>query len=265
MFGRNCSLIGAVHLAALPGAAGFNGSVIKILDEAIIESRKYIDCGFDALIIENTHDAPYLKGHVRPETTAAMSIIANVIKEVCRVPVGVQLLAGANMEALAVALAAGLDFIRVEGFVYAHIGDEGIHESCAGELIRKRFELQAEHIKVFADCKKKHSSHAITSDISLEETVKDAEYFRADGVVVTGIRTGAPPDVADVQLAKQAVHIPVLVGSGVTGENIREFLDHADALIIGSSVKIDGLWQNPVDPERCKRLVDSAQQSRRSS
>ncbi|MBX9695037.1 MAG: BtpA/SgcQ family protein [Cyanobacteria bacterium] len=256
MFSKACSLIGAVHLPPLPGAAGFRGGVSDIVHDAIVEARKYIEGGFDALILENTHDTPYLKGHVRPETTAAMSVVANEIKNACKVPIGVQLLAGANLEALAVALAADLDFIRVEGFVYAHIGDEGIHESCAGELIRKRFELNAERIKIFADCKKKHSSHAITSDISLEETVRDAEYFRADGVVVTGIRTGAAPDAAEVRAAKEAVGIPVLVGSGVTGENLSEFLPWADAIIIGSSVKFDGLWQNPVDPDRCRKLVE---------
>ncbi len=82
-------------------------------------------------------------------------------------PIGVQLLAGANAEALGVALAADLDFIRVEGFVFAHVGDEGIHEACAGELVRRRFYLQAENIKIFADIKKKHSSHSITEDIRL--------------------------------------------------------------------------------------------------
>ena len=129
------------------------------------------------MLVENMHDVPYLKGYVYPETTATMTVVARALKYECQLPLGLQLLAGANMEALGAAVAADIDFIRVEGYVYAHIGDEGLHESCAAALIRKRANLHAERIKIFADVKKKHSSHAITADISLEDTARDAEFF----------------------------------------------------------------------------------------
>lgn len=255
MFGKKCSLIGVVHLLPLPGAAGCGGSFERIIEESITDARIYKEEGFDALIIENTHDAPYLRGRVEPETTAAMAVIANCLKRDTKLPLGVQILAGANLEALAVANAACLDFIRVEGFVYAHVGDEGIHQACAGELVRRRFNICAEKVKIFADIKKKHSSHAITHDISLAETARDAEYFKADGVIVTGVRTGDAPHIEDVRSVRNAVNISVLLGSGVTPENLPEYASIADALIIGSSAKFDGQWSNRVDRERCKRLL----------
>jgi membrane complex biogenesis BtpA family protein len=227
-----------------------------VLGQSLFDALTYKEAGFDALIIENTHDVPYHKGFVDPETVAAMTVVANAVKYETMLPIGVQLLAGANEEALGVALACGLDFVRVEGFVFAHVADEGIHESCAAKLIRKRSFLQAGKIKIFADIKKKHSSHAITSDVDIIATGKAAELFRADGVIVTGKVTGDPPGTVAVQALKDALAIPVIVGSGVTSANVESFARFADALIIGSDMKIDGDWRNPVDPERAERLVE---------
>lgn len=67
-----------------------------------------------------------------------------------------QILAGANREALATALASNLQFIRCEGFVFSHIADEGFIDGSAGELLRYRKFIEADHIHVFTDIKKKH-------------------------------------------------------------------------------------------------------------
>jgi len=226
-----------------------------ILGTALSDAVSYKDGGVDALLIENMHDVPYLRGHVEPETTAAMAVIAHAIKYETVMPIGIQILAGANLEALGVAIAAGLDFLRVEGYVYAHIGDEGWHQSCAAELIRRRAGLKADHIKIFADIKKKHSAHAITHDVSLVETARTAEFFKADGVIVTGEATGYAPDEKEVHSVRAAVSTHVLAGSGVTPANIRQLAESCDALIVGSSAKYDGIWSNEVDPVRVEKLI----------
>lgn len=261
MFGRPCSIIAVVHVLPLPGSASYRGSMDEILAAALRDALAYKDGGVDALLVENMHDAPYLKGSVEPETTAAMSVVADCLKRECMMPCGVQILAGANIEALAVAVACSLDFIRVEGFVYAHVGDEGIHESNAACLMRRRSALKAGHVRVFADIKKKHSAHAITGDVGLEETARAAEFFLADGVVVSGVSTGSPADPDEVRAVRKAVSGSVLVGSGVTAENITLYTAHSDALIIGSAFKHGGLWRNHVDPERVKRLVSRLDKS----
>ena len=68
----------------------------------------------------------------------------------------VMFFSGANKEALAVAFSCGAQFVRVEGFVFAHIADEGWINGCAGELLRYRQALGASDILIFTDVKKKH-------------------------------------------------------------------------------------------------------------
>src|SRR4029079_16643208 len=132
-FGAPRALIGMLHLGALPGTPSASASVEDVIPQAVTEARIYRDAGFTALAIENMHDRPYLKGGVGPEITAAMSAVAREVKRETGLVLGIQLLAAANREALAVALACGAAFVRVEGFVFAHVADEGIIESCAGE------------------------------------------------------------------------------------------------------------------------------------
>ena len=56
----------------------------------------------------------------------------------------------------------GLDFVRVEGFVFSHIADEGLMNACAGDLLRYRKQIGADDVLVFTDIKKKHRFVLIT-------------------------------------------------------------------------------------------------------
>ena len=204
--------------------------------------------GCHAVLVENMGDAPYLNGEVAPETMAAMT---RITREVVRLglPTGVQVLAGANRQALAVAHASEAHFLRVEGFAYAHVADEGWMEACAGPLLRARANLGAEHIQIWTDVQKKHSAHAVTADLSMEELAHGHAFCGADALVITGNRTGTRTDVKDVNSAARS-RLPVIVGSGVDTEDAGSLAQIADALIVGSALKVDGCWFNPVDPMR---------------
>jgi uncharacterized protein len=248
------ALIGVVHLQALPGTPANALDIPAIASRAVDEARIYQDAGFDGLLIENTHDRPYLKADAGPEIIAAVAVIGQEIRRATRLPLGIQILAGANSGALAAALACGASFVRVEGFVFAHVADEGLIESSAAALLRYRRAIGASHIRVFADVKKKHSAHAITADVDLVETAKAAEFFLVDGVIVSGISTGQPADPTDVQAVGRGVSTPTLVGSGITSQNVALYPD-ADAFIVGSSIKNEGLWSNAIDADRARDLV----------
>ena len=254
IFGVPRALIGVIHLQALPGTPASKLAVSDIAASAVADARAYADAGFHGLAIENTHDRPYLKANAGPEITAAMAVVGAEIRRAVPLPLGVQVLAGANLSALAVALACDASFVRVEGFVFAHVADEGLIESSAGAMLRYRRAIGAEHIRVFADIKKKHSAHAITADVDILETAKAAEFFAVDGVIVSGVATGQPADANEVNTIGRGVSVPTLVGSGITPENVGDY-PGADAFIVGSSVKQGGLWSNPIDVGRTKMLV----------
>lgn len=256
LFSGSKPVIGVIHVGALPGTPRSSQTVPELVGTAKNEARLYRESGVDGVIIENMHDVPYLRGEVGPEIVAAMTAIAVEVKHECGLPVGVQLLAGANIEAMAVAHAAGLDFIRAEGYAYAHVADEGLIQASAAKLLRFRKMIGAERVQVWTDVKKKHAAHAITADVSLGETAETVEFMGADCVIVTGSATGKPPTLADVEEAKSHCGLPVFLGSGITETNIAEFYDRADGFIIGSSLKIDGLWSNTIDPARVSRVMN---------
>lgn len=245
-----------VHVAALPGVPKNRFSMDQIVSKALADAKLLEQGGVDSIMIENMHDRPYLNRKVGPEVVAAMTTVAAAIRREIDLPIGIQILAGANREALAVALAAGLDFIRAEGFVFGHLADEGVMNSDAGELLRYRKQIGAEHIKIYTDIKKKHSSHALSADVSIAETAKAAEFFLSDGVIVTGNATGEKAAVSDLLEVRTAVKIPVLIGSGISAQNIAEYWNLADAFIVGSSLKFDGKWEKDLDAARVNEFMD---------
>ena len=251
------ALIGMVHVGALPGTPMNETSVELIAGAAADEARVLAEAGFDALIVENMHDAPYVTGPaIGPEITAAMARVVLEVEAAVELPVGVQILACGNQQAVAVAAATGAGFVRAENFVFSHIADEGLlAEAEAGPLLRYRRAIGADGVAVFADIKKKHASHALTADVSLEETAEAAAYFGADGLIVTGPATAKPVDLDELARVRGVTDLPLLVGSGVTAESAPRLLEHADALIVGSAIKAGGRWSNPVDPARAREVA----------
>ncbi len=246
-----------VHVRALPGTPNHHLSTQEIIRLAVEEAKAYEDAGLDGIMLENMHDVPYINKQVGPEITAALTAIACAVRSAVKLPLGLQILAAANKSALAVAMSSDMQFIRAEGFVFGHLADEGYIDACAGELLRYRKLIGAEHIAVLTDIKKKHSAHAITSDVSIGETASAAEFFLSDGLIVTGSATGKATDPVDLQAVRKASALPILIGSGITAENILSYWDLADSFIIGSYFKTDGLWSKPLSMERIIQLINT--------
>lgn len=114
LFGVRRALIGAIHTGGLPGTQNAARAINAIAEDCAAEARMYAAAGFHEVIIENTHDRPYLKGSVGPEITAALAVIGNVVRRASGLPLGVQILAAANQCALAVAQ-AGRSLVRSVG------------------------------------------------------------------------------------------------------------------------------------------------------
>lgn len=263
LFARQKPLIGMVHAWALPGTPRYESGIEAIAQQAASEAQMLENAGFDALIVENMHDAPYVWGDLGPEITAAMTRIALEVRTAVKLPLGVQILSGGHNEALAAASCGAGDFVRCENFVFSHVADEGlISKAVAGEMLRYRKQIDAERVAIFADIKKKHASHALTADISVGEAAKAAAFFGADALIVSGKSTADPAEVSEVLEAKEASGLPVLVGSGLTPDNAGDMFEVADAVIVGSWYKQDGDWRRPLDPVRVRKLVDAVDRAR---
>jgi membrane complex biogenesis BtpA family protein len=246
-----------VHLQALPGTPYASMTPDQITRRAVADARVYLRAGFDAIMIENMHDRPYVHGRKGGEIVAPMTRVGLAIRELAPdVVLGVQVLSGGNQEALAIAHTIGATFIRCENFVFSHVADEGVLERAeAGELLRYRRSIGAERVRICCDIKKKHASHAMTGDLSIAEVAHGAAFFGADALIVTGVATGRPTDEGDLEAVRGATGLPVLVGSGAEPGQLPGLLRHADAIVVGSYVKRDGVWMNEPDAGRCRGMV----------
>ncbi|MGQ9598428.1 MAG: BtpA/SgcQ family protein [Anaerolineae bacterium] len=256
MFGVDKPIIGMVHLWPLPGSLGYTGEGMEtIVDHAVRDAEALLEGGVDGLIVENMWDLPYYVGdQVSIEAITAQAVVARKIADLADVPVGVNVIHNGWQAELAIAIAAGLDFIRVCILTGARLWDTGdLDSGCAADLLRRRKELGAEHIKLFADVDKKHSIPF--PGLDLETHIEWTEFYRADALIISGRMTGDAPSLEKVRRTKAVATRPVLLGSGTTADNIADFLAYADGAIVGSSLKVDGIAENPVDVERVRRYM----------
>ncbi|MCE2853526.1 MAG: BtpA/SgcQ family protein [Roseiflexaceae bacterium] len=260
MFRTAKPIIGMVHCWPMPGAPGYNGYGMQtIIEHAVADAKALIAGGCDGLIVENMWDIPFRAGaHIPPESIAAHAVVAAAIRAVCPLPMGINLVHNGGVALLGIALAAQADFIRVCMFTGAGVWDAGsIDEGCAADLMRRRSELHAEHIKILADVDKKHSVRF--PGIDLATHIEWTRFFGADALIISGRMTGDAPDVAKVREAKQlAGDRPIIIGSGADAHNIAAFMQVADGVIVGSSIKYAGDIAEPVDEARVRQFVAAA-------
>lgn len=260
VFGTPKPIIGMVHCWPLPGAPGYTGYGMQtIIDNALRDAHALAEGGVDGVIVENMWDIPFRAGpHIQPESIAAQAVIAAAVKREIALPMGINLVHNGGVALLGIALASGAEFIRVCMFTGAGVWDAGEwDEGCAADLMRRRKELHAEHIKLFADVDKKHSVRF--PGIDLATHIEWTRFFGADALIVSGRMTGDAPDLAKVREAKTlAGDRPLLLGSGTDERNIAAFMEIADGTIVGSSIKENGVCEQPVSTERVRRFVRAA-------
>lgn len=264
LFGRRKAVIGVIHSLALPGSPGYEGRpMTEIVDFAVAEAGRYKAGGVDGLIVENHGDIPFSKPeHLGPETAACMAVMTDAVRRAAGLPTGVNVLANGAVQALAVAKAAGASFVRVNQWANAYVANEGFIEGPAALATRYRAMLHGRAIRVFADVHVKHGAHAVTADRSIPELARDVEFFDADVAIATGQRTGDAATMDELRTIADGTALPVVVGSGVTPDNVGDIFSVADGVIVASYLKRDGVWWNPVDPERLRRFMAEAERAR---
>jgi hypothetical protein len=251
---RHKALIGVVHLRPLPGAPRFEGLLAAMIRSAVNDAQAYERGGAHALFIENFGDMPFRKTGVGPETIAAMAAAGCAIRDAVRIPIGFNVLRNDARAALALCAACGGDFIRVNVHCGAMLTDQGIIEGDAFETLRYRRTI-CPQAGIFADV---HVKHAVAlGNATIEISARDTfERGLADALIVSGAGTGLAADLADVERVRAACpSAKILLGSGVTTANARDYLRLADGAIVGTSLKAGGKVCNPVDAKRVAALA----------
>jgi uncharacterized protein len=260
IFGKDKAIIGVVHCHPLPGSPrNRDGDFKSTLWQALDDARAYADGGVDGLIIENHGDIPFLRPQdIGPETSASLAVIVDRIAQTLDLPLGVNVLANAVIPALAIAKAGGARFVRVNQWANAYVANEGFVEGDAARALRYRAQIGAGEIAIFADAHVKHGAHAMTSDRPIAELARDVEFFDADAVIATGQRTGDAATADEIHAIRSGSSLPLLVGSGVTIDNVETILPLVDGIIVASALKRDGVWWNEVEKGRVCAFMNKA-------
>ncbi|HLY28759.1 MAG TPA: BtpA/SgcQ family protein [Aggregatilineales bacterium] len=255
LFHSHKPIIGMVHLRALPGSPGYEGSMKAVLEAALRDADSLEQGGVDGIMIENFFDSPFFKDRVGPETVAAMSSIITAIRQRTTLPLGVNVLRNDGMSAVAIATACGCQLVRINQLSWAMLADQGILEGQAAQILRYRRQLDSD-VLIMADCLTKHAAPLAIQPMELV-AMDTWERGGADALVISGVATGKPTDLQDVIAARQgAPDAPILIGSGITDENLLTLLSVADSVLVGTYLKVDGKVENTVDIARVRRLVE---------
>jgi membrane complex biogenesis BtpA family protein len=247
-------LLGVVHLGPLPGAPRWRGDLEALIKLAVNDARAYERGGADALFIENFGDVPFTKGSVGPETVAAMAAAGCAVRAAVRLPIGFNVLRNDARAALALCAACSGSFIRVNVHTGAMLTDQGLIEGNAFDTLRYR-QHTCPGAQIFADV---HVKHAVPlGNWTIGDSARDTiERGLADALIVSGAGTGLAANLADVEQVRLACpKSKILLGSGVTLANARDFLSMADGFIVGTSLKAGGKLANPVDAKRVAALA----------
>ena len=162
-----------------------------------------------------------------------------------RVPFGVNILWDARAS-LAVARATGAVFIR-EVLTGVYESDIGVIAPSLGDLAAYREAIGASDVALFGNITPEFSSTLGTRTVA--ERARSASFLGLDAILISGPEAGVPFAMSDLRAAKQAApQTPVLANTGATADRLAEILAVADGVIVGTSLKVDGITWNPVDP-----------------
>ena len=260
LFGNCKPVIAMAHLPALPSTPRYNEAlgIAGIIDRVRTDVDLLVKGGVDAVMFCNEDDRPY----VFKATIDQIAVMTRVVTE-CRpkyLPFGVDFLWD-PMAAMAIAHATGANFIR-EVLTGVYEFDMGLWSPDAGEVMRFRKQVGAEHVKVFYNIVPEFA--ASLGDRSIAQRARSAVVScLADVILVSGPMAGSEPVVDHFYAIKEAVNeIPVFLNTGARVENISTFLKVADGVIVGSSLKEDGDTWNPVDPKRVKEFLVEVNKAR---
>lgn len=248
-------LIGMVHCLPLPGTYNSDTDIHQVIERAVSDAKALEAANFDALIIENEDlccDVQMKKVQI-----AGLSMVMYAVRNAVDMPIGLCCGSLNYEEALSIALVGGGSFVRLPVFVDTVMNYNGIIPPCSAKAVNYRKAIGAQKISILADLQVKHY-YMLNPQVEISVSAEWAQRQGADAVIVTGAGSGLETSMKDLENVKSKVNIPVVVGSGINKNNIKEQLQVADALIIGTYLRTNGKMSEPIDAERAEEVMKAA-------
>ena len=157
--------------------------------------------------------------------------------------------------ALAVADAAGADFVRVEHlYTGVEVTSAGLLQGQCCEITALKRKLGTD-IPVYADVWERHGIPLCPQPLDEAAWQCVHEAF-ADGLFLCGKNAQESLSMAR-QVRQRVPGIPLFLGGGATGDNVRVLLQEYDAVCVATWIK-NGDMRNPVDPDRTRYFMEQA-------
>ncbi len=248
-------VIAMCHLQALPGDPKYDAGkgMQWVLEQARKDLRALQDGGVDAIMFSNEFSLPYLT-KVKTETVAGMARVIGELMSEIRIPFGVNVLwdAAASLD---LAAATGAKFVR-EIFTGVYASDFGLWNTNCGEVVRHQHAIGAQDVKLLFNIVPEAAKYLGQRDV-VEIARSTVFNTQPDAICVSGLTAGAETDVQTLRMVKQAIpDTVVFANTGVRVENVEQQLSIADGAVIGTTFKVDSVFENPVDQQRVKSLMD---------
>jgi membrane complex biogenesis BtpA family protein len=257
-------VIGMCHLQAMPGDSGYDkkGGLDKIIELARADLLALQEGGVDGVLISNEFSLPYLT-KTEPITAIAMARVIGELRSEIKIPYGVNVLWDATAS-IDLAVATGAKFVR-EIFTGVYASDFGLWDTNVGQVARHRMAVSGEDVKLLFNIVPEAANYV--GSRSIEQITKSTVFnCQPDGLCVSGLTAGAATDSSILAKVKEnAGSTPVVVNTGVTDRTAVELLSIADAAIVGTYFKKDGIFENATDAKRVEKLMAEVRQMRLAS
>lgn len=255
VFERDKPIIGMVHLAPMPGTYHYTGKTVEqYVEEALEDAMILQEAGFDAIMIQNTHDVP-TAAKVGPEVVAYMSAIGTELRRHVSIPIGVNIHKNDPESTLAVASVLNASFVRLKVYVGEVMDAEGITRGCAARALAYKQYLHLHNLNIWADIYD-ITSWPLTSQPIGEMAHWALKFGGADGLVITGRVFSETLDRVR-QVKERRPDADVIIGGGIKHHNVQEALRLADAVIVGSALE-EKPFTRPISSQKANEFIQIA-------
>ena len=231
---NSATVIGMVHFSPLEGDPAFPGKQL-VRERAEQDLAALLTGGVDVVMFENNFDDPKF-AELPPTQAAHFEELVRELVAMLTIPWGICALWNDYKLGFQLCQKYGGTMVRVPVFVDSVETVYGTFFADPVRVIQTRKELRAEDIKLLADVQVKHAK--ILNPRPLPESIQEALTAGADAIIITGNWTGDPPSVAMVKEAKETCpQAHILIGSGMTPQNIKDFIPYIDGCIVGTAFK----------------------------